>query len=199
MAESRSGRIDQILDAALRLFAQQGVHSTSMDDLVAESGLSKGSLYWHFDSKDDIILAVLKRLFDRELFHLEALIEADEPAHDRLRALALLTADEIGSQQELLPVIFEFYSLAARRPEARRTIRAYLARYRLLISQLIAAGQSRGDLRPGDTQETATTILAAFEGLMMLWALDPDAIDLEQGLSGAMEVILQGLVVQRGF
>ncbi|MDX1599965.1 MAG: helix-turn-helix domain-containing protein, partial [Anaerolineales bacterium] len=56
---SKPDRVDQILDAALRLFAREGFHAASMDDLVAESGLSKGSLYWYFESKDDIVFGVL--------------------------------------------------------------------------------------------------------------------------------------------
>lgn len=196
MAETRPDRIDQILEAAVRLFAEQGYHSTSMDDLVAESGLSKGSLYWHFDSKDDIILAVLERVFDRELYHLEALLDAEGPAADRLRALALLTADDIASQRKLLALVFESYSLTARRPAAGQAIRDYLARYQRLLSQMISAGQEQGDLRPGDSSAMATAIIASFEGLLMLWALEPEGIDLRSQVSGTMEIILRGITAE---
>ncbi|MFN2235991.1 MAG: TetR/AcrR family transcriptional regulator, partial [Anaerolineales bacterium] len=45
-------RKDQILDAAATVFAKKGVHESRMDDIVEKSGLSKGSLYWYFKSKD---------------------------------------------------------------------------------------------------------------------------------------------------
>jgi AcrR family transcriptional regulator len=44
----------QIIKAALACFSRKGYTNTTMDDIVAESGLSKGSLYWYFDSKDDL-------------------------------------------------------------------------------------------------------------------------------------------------
>ena len=48
----------QILDAAQTCLARSGYHLTTMDDVVRESGLSKGSLYWHFDSKEDFDAAM---------------------------------------------------------------------------------------------------------------------------------------------
>ena len=45
----------QILQAAATVFARSGVNGARMDDIVAESGLSKGSLYWYFDSKQEIV------------------------------------------------------------------------------------------------------------------------------------------------
>lgn len=193
MAESRSVRVDQILDGALRLFARNGFHQTSMDELVAATGLSKGSLYWYFDSKDDIILAVLERVFDRELYHLEALLDQDSPVPDRLRALALLSAEEMASFEGLLPVVFEFYSLAGRREEVREVLGSYLGRYRDRLSQLIAQGQERRELRPGPGTAIATVIISLFEGLMVLWALDPDSVDWQVDPARGMDLILQGL------
>jgi AcrR family transcriptional regulator len=49
---------DQILNAALSLFARQGFAHTSMNDIVRESGVSKGGVYWHFKSKDELVLAI---------------------------------------------------------------------------------------------------------------------------------------------
>lgn len=198
MATSRSQRADQILQAALRLFAEKGLHESSMDELVVESGLSKGSLYWHFESKDEIVLAVLARLFDGELYHLEALVEAKDSAVDRLRALALLTVEELGSQESVLPILLEFYALAARRPQARQVIAEYLQRYRDLLNQIIVQGQERGELRAGDSQAAATAILAAFEGLMMHWALDPVSLDLDAEVAAVMELFLRGLASHSG-
>jgi AcrR family transcriptional regulator len=54
---------DQILNAALSLFARQGFAHTSMNDIVRESGVSKGGVYWHFQSKDALILAIFDAFF----------------------------------------------------------------------------------------------------------------------------------------
>ena len=60
-------RKNQILDAAMNIFAKMGFHKARMDDVAQESGLSKGALYWYFKSKDAIIAAILERLYNMAL------------------------------------------------------------------------------------------------------------------------------------
>ena len=64
-------RKDQIIQAAINVFTRRGIHQARMDDIVTETGLSKGTLYWYFKSKDDIIVAISDMLFGHELQKLE--------------------------------------------------------------------------------------------------------------------------------
>ena len=63
----RAVRRAQILDAAQRCFARCGYHRATMDDLADAAGLSKGSLYWHFHSKEQLLLALFDRTMERIL------------------------------------------------------------------------------------------------------------------------------------
>ena len=93
-AGTRSGRAptargrrrrEAIVDAATALFDQQGFHATSIDDIGAAAGISGPGLYRHFGSKDELLIAVFDRIWDR----LRPAVEgaADLPAEE---ALALL-------------------------------------------------------------------------------------------------------------
>ena len=62
--ESAAHRQDQILAAALACFARRGYFETRMDDIVRESGLSKGALYHHFASKEAVFMGLFRQ-FDR--------------------------------------------------------------------------------------------------------------------------------------
>lgn len=53
-------RRDQILEAALKLFGQQGFHATTLDQVAESAGVSKGAIYWHFKSKDDLVDAIVE-------------------------------------------------------------------------------------------------------------------------------------------
>ncbi len=77
-------RRNQILDAATTVFVRLGFQHARMDDIVEESGLSKGTLYWYFKSKEDIINAILRRLFTGELENLESLLEAEGTVSERI-------------------------------------------------------------------------------------------------------------------
>jgi TetR/AcrR family transcriptional repressor of nem operon len=68
MAEARSGKAsatrDQIIDAATRLIHLQGYHSTSLDDVLSESGVGKGNFYYYFRSKEELGYAIIDRFTD---------------------------------------------------------------------------------------------------------------------------------------
>ena len=70
-------RKTQILEAAANVFLTRGIVHTRMDDIVAESGLSKGTLYWYFKSKDDIIIGLVQQLIDSELDQINQFINED--------------------------------------------------------------------------------------------------------------------------
>ena len=65
--QHREARRDQIVDAALRCFSTRGFQRTSMADIIAESGLSAGAIYGHFDSKQHLSLAVAKRILGNRM------------------------------------------------------------------------------------------------------------------------------------
>lgn len=65
MADDGSAREDRILDAAARLIAHYGYDKTTMSDIAAEAGVSKGALYLHFDSKEDLFEALVLRETER--------------------------------------------------------------------------------------------------------------------------------------
>jgi AcrR family transcriptional regulator len=78
----------QILEAAKESFTERGFHKTRMSDIAEASGLSKGTLYWYFESKDAIILSLLERVFEPELQDLKSLLNDDQSAKERLLAYA---------------------------------------------------------------------------------------------------------------
>ncbi len=86
-------REEAIVEATNRLLASKGYESMSMDDIAAEVGIAKGSLYRHFDSKESLAAAVMVRLLQRTRAALAGL-PADLPAGPRLEALLRWTLAE---------------------------------------------------------------------------------------------------------
>jgi len=70
-------REQQILDAAITVFARLGFRTARMEDVVEQAGLSKAALYLYYKRKDAIIAALLQRLFTQEFNHLKALMESE--------------------------------------------------------------------------------------------------------------------------
>lgn len=187
-------RITQILDAALRVFAREGFAKARMETIAEEAGLSKGTLYLYFDSKDALITALLERFFATELQDFQLLLATDAPAADRLLFLAQHLAAEVEAMSTQMSISFEFYAVAARQESVREFLRAYFHQYTDLIEALIQQGINRGEFRQTPTREAALTLVALFEGLNLLHVVDPEAIHFQLQAEAAVRLIINGLV-----
>jgi TetR/AcrR family fatty acid metabolism transcriptional regulator len=186
-------RRDQILDAAIKVFSRLGFQRARMDDIAGESSLSKGALYLYFKSKDDLIAAILRRIYEHELRALRAAHTDTGPASRRLLALTDHMTGQVRHLSILLPIWFEFYALAGRQRAVRQALVGYFQEYRALLAALIERGCAQGEFRPVDAAQTATAFIALLEGATLLWAVDPDAFDIAEQARSSVRLLLAGL------
>ncbi len=188
-------RKNQILEAATAVFARLGFHKARMDDIVEESGLSKGSLYWYFNSKDEIILAILNRMFERELLDLKNLPEMPGSAAERLERMVERAIVDIQGMLKLMPLAFEFLSLAFRRKIVQQALSRYVENYLALATPVIQQGIDRGEFHPVDVEQTALAIFAIIEGSAMMWVYAPERVQTSQLIRFGTQRLLDGLKV----
>ncbi|MEM8532921.1 MAG: TetR/AcrR family transcriptional regulator [Chloroflexota bacterium] len=186
-------RKNQILDAAAIVFARQGFYQARMDDIVTESGLSKGALYWYFKSKDDIITALLRRIFDEELIKLQSTQQTTGSVIERILGLSRHVAADFTEIARLVPITFEFYAVASRQETVRIFLKEYLVAYRTILQTIIQQGIDRQELRPVNAEDTATTIVAIYEGLLLLWVIDAEHIDWHTQPERSIRLLFDGL------
>jgi AcrR family transcriptional regulator len=186
-------RRDQILNAAIKVFAHLGFQRARMDDIADESSLSKGALYLYFKSKDDLIAAILRRIYEHELRALRAAQADTGSASQRLLALADHMTGQVRHLSILLPVWFEFYALAGRQRAVRQALIGYFHEYRTLLAALIQRGCDQGEFRPVDAEQTATAFIAVLEGVTLLWAVGPEAFDVAEQARAAVGLLLAGI------
>src|SRR5436305_368181 len=117
-AEGRDGR-EALLEAALQVFAERGYRDSSVDDIAERAGYSKGALYWHFSSKDDLFFALLEERIDRPWRETIDLLESAEPDRDMAPEASRRFTELLRGQRELLLINQEYWLQAARDPELR--------------------------------------------------------------------------------
>ena len=183
----------QILDAALAVFARSGFSRARVEDIARETGLSKGTLYLYFDGKEAIIHAILERLFTLEMEDLEAIERAEGPVGERLLLLTRHFTADVERLQALFPVIYEFYAMAARQEAHRAFFQKYFKVYRESLAGLVQQGIDRGEFHAVDAGDVAIAIGSIYEGLALLWMVDPQAVQLEEQGAGAIRLLLRGL------
>jgi len=183
----------QILDAATDVFVRQGIHKARVDDIAEEAGLSKGALYWYFKSKDEIIIAILDRIFEREFFHLQQLHSQDGSATERLSIFVESTIDDMQRWLKLIPMAYEFLGLVFRQKIVQQGFRKYFQTYTEMLTVLIQQGIDNGEFHASNARDVAVAIGAIMEGTILLWVYDPDVVDVERHIRYGMDIFIQGL------
>ena len=170
-------RKDQILDTAEGVFAQRGFDEARMDDIAERSGLSKGAIYWYFKKKDDIIAALLNRVFRRSIDSMRTAAARPIGVLDRLALIGEQTSRDFESMSRLMPIALEFYSVALRQKKVRRHLAVMYDEMLAILIPLIEEGVRSGELDDVNPRQAATLLLAAYEGLGLVWAISPKTVD----------------------
>lgn len=186
-------RTAQILDAATEVFVKKGLGKTRMDDIAKVAGVSKGTLYLYFESKETIIGALLNKLLQRELDSAERLIGDKASVEEKLNAFVDVAIADVKNMLPMTPLFFEFLAIMQRRGIAKKQMSAILHEFVKVIMPLIEQGVESGELRRVDPFAVTVAVAAIFEGAVMLWVYDPALIDLDVHIRSSMALLLNGL------
>ena len=186
-------RKKQILDSAMIVFSRKGFHQARMDDIVIQSGLSKGTIYWYFSSKDVIITQILDNLFERELASLGEIQNEEGSASERLLKFMRFSLNDLMPMLKHMPLTYEFYAFALREETVRNALKKYFRSYVELLIPIIQQGIDFGEFRTINPGETAIAASAIFEGTILLWVYDPETVDLDRSMETGFRLFLNGL------
>jgi AcrR family transcriptional regulator len=184
----------QIIEAATSVFARFGFSNARMDDIAEESDLSKGTLYLYFKSKEDIFGGILDNFFQREFNFIKRLSEDKTmSAPGKMARLTGVVLDDILRMEFAMPIFFEFWSMSFRKKPVRRIFQKYMENYVKLVVPIVEEGIAGGDFRQGNAYDISMAYGALIEGSMVIWAYDPENVDLHDLLSKNSKIFLDGL------
>ena len=186
-------RKNQIIQAAMTVFARSGFHKATMDDIVVESGLSKGTLYWYFKSKDEIISTVVDNFFRQEFDQINPILSEDIPAKQKLLRITDLFIADLALMQPIMSITFEYISLALREEDIRRSFYHYYHNYIEFLTSIIQEGIGLGEFRSVNPGDAAIAIASVMEGSILLWIYDPESVDLERHTRNSVQLLIEGL------
>jgi TetR/AcrR family acrAB operon transcriptional repressor len=189
---------DALLDAALGVFRDRGVAHTSLEEVAAAAGVTRGAVYWHFKDKADLFTALCERV----QLPMEAMLavagetqQADPLDTVRTLAINCLTRLATDSRtQAVFDVIFhkcEFAAGMAAVAERQHTAcDGCIENVERLLKQGVALGQLPRDT---DTRLAARCMNAFMVGVMHEWVKRPGAYDLKRAAPRMVDMFLAGL------
>jgi AcrR family transcriptional regulator len=195
-AEGRDGR-EALLEAALRVFAERGYRDSSVDEIAERAGYSKGALYWHFSSKDDLFFALLEERIDRPWREAIELLGSAAPERDMAPEASRRFAAMLDGQREMLLINHEYWSQAVRDPKLRARYARRQSKLRRALGKAIAARLEHLGAPPLDTpaEELATVFMSLAAGLAQEKLVEPDAVP-DDLLGNAFALIYAGHVAR---
>ncbi|MDP1715648.1 MAG: TetR/AcrR family transcriptional regulator [Anaerolineales bacterium] len=183
----------QIINAAEDVFTKKGFDEARMDDIAEGTGLSKGTLYLYFKSKDDLIIAILDRIFQREFQAFENIDLSTMSATDAVSLFTDMVIKDIKIILRLMPIAYEFLALAFRNKVVKRALKVYLNRYMGIFIPIIQRGIDTGEFRQVDAHEVGIASGAIIEGTILLWVYDKSLIEPERHIRSGMKLLLEGV------
>jgi TetR/AcrR family transcriptional regulator, transcriptional repressor of aconitase len=179
-------RRHQILSAALRCFARDGFHRTTMQDIFRESDLSPGAVYSYFKGKDELMLAIIAEVMS---FVGEAAALITEPLPEgRLRRPGEALAEiidryqdfELGTVVERARIFPHLVGEQQRNPQLNAAVRTGLDTLRGGFETLARAAQERGELDPaGDPEQFSRLPVSLMQGLLVQVGVYGEEIDID--------------------
>jgi AcrR family transcriptional regulator len=193
----RSRKREQILKAALSVFAEKGYEGATIADIAERASVAKGLVYDYFESKEDLF----SRLFDRVFGHLESELEVPPPLDgDPVEAIVhrareiLLQYESVGSD---VNVIAQFWARGQAEGAGGRFMEAWKERYRscrervaVLLEKAREAGTVRKDV---DVRSAAWAVVAMIDGSVLQWLHREDRVSLVGEATKGLRTLLAGM------
>src|SRR5215212_6255874 len=172
---------DEILAAALEVFARRGYSQAGVDEIAAAAGYSKGELYWHFSSKEELLMTLVDERIDAPMRAMVALLESAPPDQDMSVEASREFSRRLANQRDAVLLEREYWSLAIRDPELRAR---YAERQRAMREALAGALEARArhlgtpDL-PMPAEDLARIVMGVMGGLATDELIEPGSVRAE--------------------
>jgi AcrR family transcriptional regulator len=175
--QSRALTRERLLTAARAVFARNGFHGASVEEIASEAGFSTGALYSNFDGKEDLFLVLMEREIEEHAREIAEAVNARPTMSERATGGARRWMTMIEREPEALLLFMEFWAYGVRDPTVRPKVAARFAQMREVLTRLIADGAREFDLELDiPAEQLAVVIDALADGIARQKLADPDAV-----------------------
>lgn len=193
---------ERILEVSIRLFLQKGFEGTTTKEIIDAAGIAKGTLYWHFKSKANILEEILDK-FSMEMYDQAfAVTNACKGTFfDKFKTMYKFITLFARDRRELTLVISTILGeIAGSGSLAEQKLKNMQMRLHSFIKSLLDNAQKEGSIMKDiDTHTQAHIIIANFTGMHLQWCFHSDSLDSVVYTRAYFEAILRGLGVYTEF
>jgi len=180
----------QIVEAALKCFVNKGYYETTMDEIVKESGLSKGTLYWYFESKELLLAAAVDYYLDKMTEQVEKLLKDIPDYKSAFNKIIDEMMDDFYTSKGYRSMFLEYFSHVIHKEEIRKKIAQKYREWMSIFKSYFEDGIKKGELKDFNVDITVQRITATIEGSFLMWFVSRDLIDPKKVLKSEINSII---------
>ncbi|MEE8335179.1 MAG: TetR/AcrR family transcriptional regulator [Candidatus Neomarinimicrobiota bacterium] len=195
MAQSKQDqRKNQIMDAALKVLIKNGYSQARMDDIVKVSGLSKGAIYWYYNSKKELYLDLINFWVQRYSVTLNHIVEEKSSASQQLRDLLSFFIDQYEADPEPFIALTEFWSMSQRDSDFKKKLQKVHSTFFSLVQEIVKYGVKTKEFKNLDISITALSIMVSVESINWFTLFDSHGVTAREYIQTIVDFILVGIV-----
>lgn len=186
----------QIIEAAVRVFARNGYYNSRVSDIAKEAGIASGTIYLYFRTKDDILVTLFREKMADFVAYLRKAIASEVDVVAKLRRLIALHFRMLEENPDLAEVVQ--VELRQGQKFFRGASAAEVSAYFALISSVLEEGVASGAFRPDLPVKTVTKALfGAVDQMATSWVLGKRSYKLSATADAVADIFLKGLGAKR--
>jgi len=172
----KSTRPAELAESAFTLFSQRGIDRVTMDDIAADANVTKGSLYWHYASKNEIVEAAARHYYREWHRDAQRQIARETNLINRIRILVRSSVKSCLIDEKNRIFTMEILQRSAHDPILREGWRQFFDGVKVFYQTLVDTAAESGLLDLENSEAKVDTMLAAMEGYKMRAVFEPDLL-----------------------
>jgi AcrR family transcriptional regulator len=187
-----------IMHAAMEVFAKKGVVKTKIIDIATTAGVGKGTIYEYFRSKEEIFCSTFDYYFHTMEGMVQESVSKETNPLKQLELIMTVSLDvfmHIG--ENLAEIMMDFWAEGIRNKNQMVLdsidLKGIYANYRKMIQKILQSGIEQGVFKQMDVKSTASVFIAAFDGIILQWIMDREAVNLKKIPAALFDGFIEGI------
>lgn len=187
----------QILEAAIRVFARLGLPNTKMLHIAEAAGIGKGTIYEYFRSKEDLFVAAFNVFIKESKFKIDRLIRSIDDPENKLRMYFRGWSEFMNSELiEFADIMLDMWAEGIRHGQQKIDLNTMYEEYRSQIIGILDEGIRQKRFKPMNTTIVSSVIIGTLDGLLIQWIMDKDIFSVKEAMSTLENIIINGIIIE---
>ena len=197
MKKQQNNKKDLIMSSALKVMSEKGYYGSTMDDIVAESKMSKGAIYHYYKSKKEVYLGVIESL-ESKYTAVFAKINKQDNSAKTLKELFTTVSHQLKKDPTFFKSFSTFWSISRHDKDFRNAIQNMYNRFQKFIELIIIEGIDNKEFKKVDPKISALSLILNLEGIFWFTLFESRDIDAETYIDQISDYILSAYMLKEG-